>query len=51
MEDFPAFVLTLPRGRSGVEIGRLCMSFLMRKQFGSTPANPCPCYYPGRRLP
>lgn len=44
MEDFLIFVGNLPSGLNGVEVGRLCMSYLMRKQYGMVPPNPCPCY-------
>lgn len=38
------FVKNLPEGIGCAEAGRLCMSFLMRRQYGTSPPNPCPCY-------
>jgi len=42
--SFFEFVKNLPRGITGAEASRLCMKFLMRKQYGENPPNPCPCY-------
>lgn len=45
-EDFWLFLKQIPEGTPGVRIGRLTMSYLMRKQYGNRPPNPCPCYTP-----
>ncbi|HWH16632.1 MAG TPA: hypothetical protein VNU25_03555 [Candidatus Paceibacterota bacterium] len=32
------------KGVSNAEAGSISMQYLMRKQFGDKPPNPCPCY-------
>lgn len=43
-DNFSRFVETIESGTPGVRTGRDCMSFLMHRQFGKAPPNPCPCY-------
>ncbi|MDQ1299969.1 MAG: hypothetical protein QG636_637 [Patescibacteria group bacterium] len=43
-QDFQRFVETIERGTPGVRAGRDCMSFLMQRQYGGNPPDPCPCY-------
>lgn len=43
-QNFPRFVATIERGTPGVRAGRDCMSFLMHRQYGENPPDPCPCY-------
>lgn len=44
-QNFPRFVATIERGVPGAQVGRECMAFLMRLQYGKKPPNPCPCYH------
>ncbi len=38
------FIVKQRSGLSNAELGKRCMQFLMRKQYGNKPPNPCPCY-------
>ncbi len=37
-------IRALPYGISNAGASSICMRFLMRKQYGDHPPNPCPCY-------
>ncbi len=37
------YVKSLPASLGLAEIGKRCMQFLMRRQYGDNPPNPCPC--------
>lgn len=42
--EFRDFFNQVPAGIPGVEVGGMCMSYLMYAQYGKHPPNPCPCY-------
>ena len=43
-QDLLGFLTSLPSGLLPVEISCISMSFLMHKQYGADPPDPCPCY-------
>lgn len=44
MMSLSDFIVKQGPGLSNAELGKRCMRFLMRKQYGIKPPNPCPCY-------